>query len=286
MKRENQKVWFITGISTGFGKELAKVVEDKGDVVVGTFRSEEQMRKFNEGGTHNRLGVQVDVTSLSQINQAVEKAIHQFGQIDVLVNNAGYGSLGSIEEIPEDEIRKQFDVNVFGPINLIKVVLPYMRKRRSGHILNVTSIGGLVGFPSSGVYNGSKFALEGLGESLALQVAPLGIKVTNIEPGPFRTDWAGRSATFVQSDIKDYKPTIGKHLEGISNLNGNQIGDPVRAAQAMFEITQVETPPVHLPLGASAYKGVRQKWLTMQTEIDSFEHIGLPTDYTEEEQLK
>ena len=201
----------------------------------------------------------------------------------MLVNNAGYGTLGPIEETSEEEILRQFDVNVFGCVRMMKLVLPFMRKQRSGHILNITSIAGLNGFPGVGIYNGSKFALEGIGEALAAETKHLGIKVTNVEPGPFRTDWAGRSATFNESSIEDYNESANKNMDSIREVSGNQIGDPIKAVKAMYELTRLENPPVHLPLGGPAYKRVNIKLQEMKEELDQFENLGRPTDYTTEE---
>lgn len=277
------KVWFITGCSTGFGRELAIYAADQGDQVVGTLRKPEQIEAFNALKPGQVFGVLMDVTKADEIGPAIQFAIEKCGRIDVLVNNAGYGSLGPVEEVEEQEMFRQFDVNVFGCVRLIQGVLPGMRAQKSGHILNITSIAGLNGFPGVGIYNGSKFALEGIGEALAAEVKHLGIKVTNIEPGPFRTDWAGRSASFSASKIADYDESANKNMESISGVSGKQIGSPQKAAKAMFEVTQLENPPVHLPLGGPAYKRARIKMNEFLKEIDDFEHIGLPTDYSEDE---
>ncbi len=279
----DHKVWFITGCSTGFGRELAQIAAQHGDQVVGTLRQDEQVEAFNYLVPEHTLGVKLDVTQPEQITAGVQRALEAHGRIDVLVNNAGYGSLGALEEVPDEEIRQQFEVNVFGAINMIKAVLPTMRKQRSGHILNITSIAGLQGYPGVGAYNASKFALEGIGESLAADVKHLGIKVINVEPGPFRTDWAGRSATYTQNQIDDYAESAGKNLGSLEQVSGHQPGDPVKAAQAMFDLVQLDNPPMHLPLGGPAYKRVRTKLHDFLRELDEFEHLGLPTDYTEEE---
>ncbi len=276
------KVWFITGCSTGFGKELAKYAVQQGDSVVGTLRKEANLSEF-EALSENALGVLMDVTDNDQIKSAVKSAVDKFGRIDVLVNNAGYGSLGAVEEVAEEEMIRQFDVNVYGPVRMMQAILPIMRAQRSGHILNITSIAGLNGFPGAGIYNGSKFALEGIGEALATEVSHLGINVTNIEPGPFRTDWAGRSATYTPSKIDDYKNTATKNMAAINGVSGNQIGSPEKAAKAMWEVTQLDNPPKHLPLGGPAYKRARIKFQEILQEIDRFEYLGLPTDFTEEE---
>ncbi len=279
----SEKVWLITGCSTGFGRELARIAAEKGDFVAGTLRKQEQIAAFNELVPGKTFGVLMDVTRPEQVAAGVAFAAEKFGKIDVLVNNAGYGSMGSVEEVPDEEARRQFDVNVFGALHLVRGVLPHMRKQRSGHILNITSIAGLQGYPGVGIYNGSKFALEGIGEALAADVAPLGIKVTNIEPGPFRTDWAGRSASYTPSAIADYQGSAAQNMQNIQQVSGQQVGDPVKAAKAMYAVTELTAPPLHLPLGGVAYKRARAKFKSLLKELDDFEHLGLPTDYSEEE---
>lgn len=276
-----QKVWFITGCSTGFGRELAKYVSSQGHIVVGTLRRDEHIKAFNMIAPDLTIGVKLDVTQSTLIPKTIQYVLNTFGRIDVLVNNAGYGALGAIEEVNEAEMRRQFDVNVFGPVMLIKAVLPSMREKRSGHILNITSIAGLQGYPGVGIYNGSKFALEGVGEALAAEVKHLGIKVINIEPGPFRTDWAGRSANYSISSLEDYRESATKNLESLQEVSGNQVGDPVKGAKAMYEVTLVEDPPMHLPLGGPAYSRIRKKIESLRKEIDQFEYLGLPTDFDE-----
>ena len=279
-----KKVWLITGCSSGFGRELAKSVADKGDQVIGTVRKKEQVPVLEALSSGSIRGFVLDVTE-----EDAEARIHQLIQekygskIDVLVNNAGYGSLGPIELIDGAEIRRQFEVNVFGAVAMIKAVLPFMRKNRSGHILNITSIAGLNGFPGVGIYNGSKFALEGIGDALSAETKHLGINVTNVEPGPFRTDWAGTSATFVGAEIADYDETAHKNIKAIQAVSGKQIGDPIRAVNAMYELTQLKNPPLHLPLGGPAYARIKIKLHDFGEEIDQFEYLGLPTDYPESE---
>ncbi|GAB4237706.1 MAG: oxidoreductase [Ekhidna sp.] len=278
-----KRVWLITGCSTGFGRELVKLVASKGEVAIGTVRKEEQVQELEAIDPDLVKGVVLDVQDQQSIDAAARMIEETYGKLDVLVNNAGYGTLGPIEETSEEEIIRQFDVNVFGCIRMIKLALPFMRKQRSGHILNITSIAGLNGFPGVGIYNGSKFALEGIGEALAAETKHLGIKVTNIEPGPFRTDWAGRSATFNKSEIEDYRETAEKNMEAIREVSGNQIGDPVKAVSAMYEVIQLENPPMHLPLGGPAYKRVGIRLEEFKEEVKQFEYLGKPTDYTEEE---
>ena len=273
------KVWFITGCSTGFGRELAQVAAAKGDFVYGTVRQATQMADLEALAPGQIKALLLDVTHPATIKAGVQAALDAHGRIDVLVNNAGYGSLGPLEVVPEEEMFRQFDVNVFGPVRLIQAVLPSMRARRRGHILNITSIAGLNGFPGVGIYNGSKFALEGIGESLSREVSHLGIHVTNVEPGPFRTDWAGRSATFTHTQIEDYEPTAVRNMEAIAGVSGKQVGDPLRAAEAMYALTELDQPPVHLPLGGPAYQRARIKFREILAEIDQYEYLGLPTDF-------
>lgn len=282
----SKRVWLITGCSTGFGRELVRLVAEKGEMAIGTVRKQEQISELEAINPELVKGVILDVQKQDTIDQVSQLIAKSYGRLDVLVNNAGYGTLGPIEETSEEEIQRQFDVNVFGCVRMIKLALPFMRKQRSGHILNITSIAGLNGFPGVGIYNGSKFALEGIGEALAAETRHLGIKVTNIEPGPFRTDWAGRSATYNASEIAEYRETATKNMESIREVSGNQIGDPVRAVNAMYEITTLENPPVHLPLGGPAYKRVGIRLEEFKEEIEKYKHIGKPTDFTEEELAK
>ncbi|MEO1804566.1 MAG: oxidoreductase [Bacteroidota bacterium] len=273
------KVWFITGCSTGFGRELARVAAQKGDQVVGTLRKPEQVADFEAIHPENIKAVILDVTIPEQVQAGVQVCLEAFGRIDVLVNNAGYGSMGVVEQVSGEEMRRQFEVNVFGAIQMIQAVLPTMRTQQSGHIMNITSIAGLRGTPGLGIYNGSKFALEGVGEALARELKPFEIYVTNVEPGPFRTDWAGRSANYTEIEIEGYERSAGAIMEGLRARSGKQAGDPVRAAHAMYALTELEEPPVHLPLGAWAYKGARMKVKAMLEEIDKYEYLGLPTDF-------
>ena len=276
---ETQKTWFITGASTGLGEALATLLLDKGDRVAATFRQPEQVAEFTKKKPGQSLGVLVDVTKADEINTGVQQTIDAFGRIDVVVNNAGYGSLGSIEEISEEETLRQFEVNVFGPLRVVRAVLPHLRAQKLGNILNITSVGGLIGLAHAGIYNGSKFALEGLGESLDAQLKPLGIHVTNVEPGPFRTQWAGPSATYTETKLADYQPTVGEGLKASLGRDGNQAGDPVKAAEAMYQLVRLPNPPQHLLLGAFAYKLVRQKLQGVLQEIDDFAYLGEPTDF-------
>jgi len=273
------KHWFITGVSTGFGKHLADLALAQGDKVAATFRQQAQADEFTQKAGANGVGLVADVADEAAVQRAVADAIARLGHLDVVVNNAGYGSMGPIEEVPDAEVQRQFDINVFGPLRVLRAVLPHLRARKSGHILNITSIGGLRTFPGVGIYNGSKFALEGIGESLAAQVGPLGIHVTNVEPSGFRTDWAGRSATFTEPAIEDYRPTAGQNMANIQKASGQQPGDPERAAQAMFDLVRMDNPPLHLPLGKAAVKGALDKFTEIKKEIEQYAHIGNGADF-------
>jgi NAD(P)-dependent dehydrogenase (short-subunit alcohol dehydrogenase family) len=279
MAESTLKTWFITGASSGFGEALGALALEKGDSVAATFRQQEQADAFTAHASGRALGLVCEITDEGQVQQAVAAALAKFQRLDVVVNNAGYGSLGPIEEIPAEEVRRQFDVNVFGPLHVVRAVLPALRAQKSGHILNITSIGGLRAFPGTGIYNGSKFALEGIGESLALQLKPLGIFVTNIEPSGFRTKWAGESATYTKPKIADYEATAGQNVNAISGYSGRQPGDPVRAAQAMYDVVRLENPPVHLPLGKAAVKGAREKFTELLQELEAHAATGDAADF-------
>jgi len=269
-------VWFITGCSTGFGLELAKLVLGRGWRAVVTARDVSRVSHFTGD---NALPLALDVTDDKQVIASVAKAEQKFGRIDVLVNNAGYGYQASIEEGVDKEIREQFDANVFGLFAMTRAVLPGMRARRKGHILNVTSQAGLIGFMGSGYYAASKHAVEGMSDALAAEVAPLGIAVTCVEPGPFRTDWAGRSLKQTQTKIDDYAGTVGKRLKATADISGNQPGDPVRAAQAMIDVTESKNPPRHLVLGKIAVDGITAKLRERMEQVEAWRDVGVATDY-------
>jgi NAD(P)-dependent dehydrogenase (short-subunit alcohol dehydrogenase family) len=284
MAQQETPVWFITGCSTGFGRELARLVLDRGWRAVVTARDKARVADLAEGHGDRALALDLDVTDESQITAAVRAAEERFGAIDVLVNNAGYGYQAAVEEGVEAEIRAQFDANVFGLFAMIRAVLPGMRTRRRGHILNITSVAGFVGFPGSGYYAASKHAVEGLSDSLGREVAPLGIKVTCIEPGPFRTDWAGRSLRQTPNRIADYAETAGARLKATAEISGKQAGDPVRAGEAMIRVVESPDPPRHLVLGAWGLDQVTGKLSETLAEIEAWRAVGLAADYPPEEQ--
>ncbi|WP_028230321.1 oxidoreductase [Paraburkholderia mimosarum] len=272
-------VWFVTGCSTGFGRELARAVLARGWRCVASARNKASLDDLAPEAGERLLRVSLDVTDAAQIDAAVAAAQKQFGAIDVLVNNAGYGYQSSIEEGEEREIRAQFDANAFGLFALTRAVLPGMRARRKGHVINITSVAGLAGFPGSGYYAASKHAVEGFSDSLLAEAGPLGIKVTCVEPGPFRTDWAGRSLVQTASRIDDYAETAGARMKRTAEGSGHQPGDPVRAAQAMIRIAEVEDPPRHLVLGAFGVDAVSNRLRAVLADIETWRELSLGTDY-------
>ena len=272
-------VWFITGCSTGFGRDLAKLVLDRGWRAVVTSRDQAKVTDLTDGHGERALALSLDVTDGRQVMDAAEEARRAFGRVDVLVNNAGYGYQSSVEEGEEAEIRAQFDANVFGLFAMTRAILPYMRAQRSGHIINVTSVAGLVGFPGSGYYAASKHAVEGWSDALLAEVAPLNIAVTCVEPGPFRTDWAGRSLKQTENRIEDYAETAGARLKGTAEKSGTQAGDPVKAGEIMIAITEEPNPPRHLVLGAWGIDEVGKRYEARRAEFDKWRERGAATDY-------
>jgi NAD(P)-dependent dehydrogenase (short-subunit alcohol dehydrogenase family) len=279
MPLQKSDVWFITGCSTGFGRELAKLVLDRGYRVVVTARDPGKVQDLIVGREGRALALQLDVTNFAEVAEAVKKADAAFGSVDVLVNNAGYGYLGALEESEEPEIRAIMETNFFGLARMIHEVIPAMRRRRRGFVVNISSIGGLVGLPGVGYYNATKFAVEGLSEALAKEVAPLGIKVLVVEPGPFRTDWAGRSLKRSSLQIPEYSETAGATRERISGGSGQQVGDPVRAGEAILKALESDNMPLHLVLGKIALDVARAKIEKFRAELDAWEETSLSADF-------
>lgn len=280
MAANKNPVWFISGCSTGFGRELAQQTLARGFNVVVTARDTTKVADL-VAGHDNGLAVALDVTQQASIDNAVSAALEKFGTIDVLVNNAGYGYQSSVEEGEEKAIRAQFDANVFGLFALTRAVLPTLRKARHGHIINITSVAGFIGFGSSGYYSASKHAVEGWSDSLALEVGPLGIKVTCVEPGPFRTDWAGRSLQQTPSKLAEYAETAAARMKSTSEYSGTQKGDPARAATAMIAITEHDNPPRHLVMGAWGYEAVTEKLKERLAQIEAWKQTSIDTDFPE-----
>ncbi len=272
------RLLLITGVSSGFGRALAQQALLAGHRVVGTVRNESARQAFETLAPGRAFGRLLDVTDADAINALVTDIETNVGSIDVLVNNAGYGHEGILEESTLAELRHQFEVNVFGPAALIKAVLPHMRARRRGHILNITSMGGFITMPGIAWYCGSKFALEGISEVLGKEVAPFGIHVTAVAPGSFRTDWAGRSMARAPRSIEDYDALFDPIRSAREAKSGHQLGDPVKAAQAMLQIIDSDAPPSHLLLGGDALQLVRTKLASLGDCIDAWEHLTRTTD--------
>ena len=277
------KVWFITGCSTGFGRELAKWVLNLGYKAVVSSRNTEDISDIVAEYPDTSLSLRLDVTLQEDISIAVQEALHRFGRIDVLVNNAGIGYFGAIEESEEEEVRRMFEINFWGLAHVTKAVLPHMRKQRSGHIINISSIGGLVAFPALGFYNATKFAVTAYSEALAKETAPLGIRVTNVAPSGFRTDWAGRSAKDSAVVIEDYSTTAGANKKTVRGYSGSQKGDPVRAAAAIVKVVESENPPLVLLLGSAALKNAKRKLEALQNDFNNWEDVTRGADYPEGE---
>jgi NAD(P)-dependent dehydrogenase (short-subunit alcohol dehydrogenase family) len=274
----SSKILLITGVSSGFGRALAGEALAAGHKVVGTVRSAQAKRDFESLSAEAAFGRVLDVTDFDAIDGIVAEIEASVGPVDVLVNNAGYGHEGIMEESPLSEMRRQFDVNVFGAVAMMKAVLPFMRERRRGHILNITSMGGHITMPGIIYYCGSKFALEGISEALGKEVKPFGIAVTAVAPGSFRTDWAGRSMTRTPRSIADYDPIFEPIRKAREEKNGKQLGDPQKAARAMLAAIAADRPPTHLLLGSDALGLVRDKLSALGNEIRDWESVTVSTD--------
>jgi NAD(P)-dependent dehydrogenase (short-subunit alcohol dehydrogenase family) len=275
-------VWLITGCSTGLGRALARAVLDHGWRAVVTARRAEQVADIVAGHEDRALALELDVTDAGQIAETIERADSEFGRIDVLVNNAGYGYLAAIEEGQDHDIRALFDTNVFGLVDLTRAVLPGMRSRRSGHIVNISSLGGLTAFGATGYYHATKFAVEGLSESLAAEVAPLGLKVTIVEPAAFRTNWSGPSMRHSPVHIDDYAETAGARRASTLATYGHQPGDPVRAAEAIITAVGAQQPPLRLLLGKVAYDIASARLDSLRDNFDTWRDLTRSVDYPED----
>ena len=275
----SKPVWFITGCSTGFGRELSLILLKRGYRVVATARDKSKVEDIVAGNPKNGLALALDVDKQGQIDAAVKAAEARFGRIDVLVNNAGYGYLAAVEEGDDADIRAMFETNFFGLAAVTRAVLPIMRAQKSGAIVNISSVGGFIGFPGSGYYAATKFAVEGLSESLSKEVGPLGIKVIIVEPGPFRTDWAGRSLKTPRKPVDAYADTAIARRRQIQGISGSQAGDPVRASEAIIATVEKKDAPLRLPLGGVAYDAIAAEIAALRKEHESIEAVARGVDY-------
>jgi NAD(P)-dependent dehydrogenase (short-subunit alcohol dehydrogenase family) len=270
----NEMIWLITGVSSGLGKALAQSVLDKGDTVFGTFRQTEQAEQFSDHPTGRAFGLVMDVTRHDEIREAYDIVLAKTGRLDVLVNNAGFGFAGAVEETSLAEAREVFEANFFGALAITQTFLPLFREQRSGHILQISSHGGMKAFPGFGLYNASKFALEGFSEALAQEIAPLGIRLTLVEPGPFRTQFAGDNFRQAAQILDDYQATAGAFRERMKLVNGHQEGDPVKAADILFGLSRMTNPPMRLPLGKVALATIQSKLDSVQADLNHYRALA------------
>lgn len=278
---KNEKVWFITGASKGFGLEIAKAALASGDKVVATVRRNPEQLYTALNSVPALFVVQLDVTNEKEVEAGIKKAVAHFGQIDVVVNNAGYGMVTAIEEATDEETRKQYDTNVFGLLNIVRNVLPFLRKQRSGHIINLSSLFGYGAITGWALYGSTKFAVEGISSGLALELAPFGIKVTAVAPGLFSTDFlSAESYSASKNIILDYQDTaVGQMRRGVGQLHGKQPGDPKKLAEVVVKLANTEHPPVHLPIGKDAVAMYRNSIAKTSREIDEWEALSSSTDH-------
>jgi NAD(P)-dependent dehydrogenase (short-subunit alcohol dehydrogenase family) len=272
-------VWLVTGCSTGFGRHLARILVERGYRVAATARDPDAVADIARGHPETALALKLDVTQQADIEAAVAQTRRAFGRIDVLVNNAGYGYLAAIEEGEDADIRAMFETNFFGLAAMTRAVLPVMRAQKSGAIVNVSSMGGFIGFPGSGYYAATKFAVEGLSESLSKEVAPFGIKVVVVEPGPFRTDWAGRSLKTPKRPIDAYAETAVARRRQVQGYSGSQPGDPERGAEAMIAAVERDRPPFRLPLGVFAWEAMKAELEAVRKEMEGVEAVARGADF-------
>jgi len=275
------KVWLITGSSTGLGRALAQAVLERGYHLVATARQPEQLKELSDRYPDRVTTIALDVTNAQSIQQAIEAALNAYNRIDVLVNNAGYGTVGAIEEVNDGDIRRQFDTNLFGAINVTRAVLPTLREQRSGHILNISSANGISAFAGVGIYSATKFALEAISEALAQEVKPLGIKVTIIEPGSSRTNFSSRALSTLSHQINDYAQTSGKIVQRLQERDGKQPNDPAKAAAAMIQVVESDNPPLRLALGEDSVNLITQKLESMKAELEAWKDVSMNTAFEE-----
>lgn len=276
-----QKVWFVTGASKGLGLTLVKRLLNEGHSVAATSRNVSELKSAVDSESASFLPLEMDLINEANVSESIKKTADHFGKIDIIVNNAGYGQLGTLEELTDEESRKNFDTNVFGSLNVIRKAMPYLREQKNGHIINIASIGGLSGdFPGWGIYCATKFAVVGFTESLAAEAKEFGINATVIYPGYFRTDFlTGGSLRTPENEIEAYQTAREVQAAHEKEINGNQPGDPEKAAAAMIELAAMENPPVHLVLGSDAFQMANSKLSSLQAEISDFKALSTSTDY-------
>lgn len=273
-----QKVWLITGASRGMGLEVVKEVLNKGDKVIAVFRNIEHLIQVIGENSANFLALKVDISNDNVVKEAIEKGIGYFGTIDVVLNNAGYYLVGSIEEISDEEFRRTVDVNLFGMANVIRHTMPFMRNQRSGHIINISSNMGYIGYAHTGSYNASKFAVIGLSEALAQEVKPFGVNITVVAPGMFCTDFMSE-ATLVATENKIEDYLLEDHIRTLQSFHGHQPGDPVKLAQVLYYISNLDIPPLHLILGKDSYESIIQQRKNEMAEMEQWKSLSFSTDF-------
>jgi NAD(P)-dependent dehydrogenase (short-subunit alcohol dehydrogenase family) len=276
-------VWFVTGASSGFGRAISQAVVDRGHRVVAATRTRGAAQELVDQHPDRSLAIALDVTNAAASRAAFSEAIARFGRVDVVVNNAGYGHVGAVEELTDAELRQQLEVNLFGVINVTRAALPHLRRQRSGHFVQMSSLNGVEGLAGGGYYAASKFAIEGLSESLADEVAPLGIRVTIVEPGPHRTRFANERSAPRARPISDYADSVGKTREIVGQLDGNQPGDPIRAADAILRAVESDDPPLRLPLGQMALDNIRARLAAQLQELEAWAELSAGSDFPSDE---
>jgi NAD(P)-dependent dehydrogenase (short-subunit alcohol dehydrogenase family) len=278
----SSRVWFVTGASSGFGRAICSAVVERGDRLAATAREPEALRDLAAGHPDQVVALRLDVTDPGAARQAVAEAVARFGRIDVVINNAGYGHIGAVEELSDEEVRQQLETNLFGVIHVTRAVLPVLRRQRRGHLVQMSSLNGVEGLPGGAIYVASKFAVEGFSESLADEVAHLGIRVTIVEPGPHRTRFLNPRSDRSSEPIDDYADSVGQVRTGLAELDGQQPGDPDRAARAIIQVVEAAEPPRRLPLGEMALERIRAKLQGQLEELEAWAELSASSDFPPE----
>jgi NAD(P)-dependent dehydrogenase (short-subunit alcohol dehydrogenase family) len=278
-QRRKQRVWFVTGGSSGFGRAVSETALDNGDQLVVTARNVDAIRALANRGRERALALRLDVTDATAAKEAVSETVAHFGRVDVVFNNAGYGHVGAVEELSDAELRQQIEVDFFGVVNVTRAALPHMRRQRSGHFVQMSSLNGVEPLPGGAFYTAAKFAVEGFSESLAGEVAHLGIKVTIVEPAPFRTRFLSNESARWSRPMDDYDASVGQVRRTLRQMDGKQPGDPARAAQAIIQAVEAENPPLRLPLGQIALDHIRAALDAEARELETWAHLSATTDF-------